>query len=252
MSRKHYTIALLMLAGGVMVSGDLFAQRGRYPRPHRVYYPRYAPVRSFVVNRPFVSINFGGIHYRYQHGYFYRPYGSVFSVVVPPVGIHISTLPLGYRRVYVGPSLYYYYNGVFYLPKADRRYEVVAPPLGADVDALPPGAKVTVIDGRKYYELNGTFYEELISSENQLYYKVVGTDGVLNTTSAAGAEPAGEDPEVDAPAPVGPRMGDRLETLPAGAKQVVINGEKFYTSPAGYYYKEVIEGNKVLYEVVGK
>lgn len=255
MSRKHYTIAIVMVVGMVLISGDLLAQRGRYPRGYRGYYPRYVPARSFMMNRPFVSIQFGGSHYRYQHGFFYRPYGSVFSVVVPPVGIRIATLPPGYRRVYAGPDPYYYYNGTYYRPGTDRQYEVVAPPLGAEIDRLPPGAKVTVINGQKYYELAGTFYEEMISSENELYYKVVGTDGVLNTTSGGNEnwdDSMDEDDDSNSRLPAGPRMGDRFETLPPDAKEVVINGEKYYTTHSGFYYKEVIEGRKVLYEVVGK
>jgi hypothetical protein len=38
-----------------------------------------------------------------------------------------------------------------------------------------------VIDGQKYYEQNGTFYKEQVDQNNRLSYKVVGTDGVLNT-----------------------------------------------------------------------
>lgn len=252
MSRKNYSIAIVMLLGMILISGDLLAQRGRYPRNYRGYYPRYAPARSFMVNRPFVSIQFGGSRYRYQQGYFYRPYGSVFSVVLPPVGIRITTLPPGYRRVYVGPDPYYYYNGIYYRTNADRQYEVVAPPLGAEIDQLPPGAKVTVINGQKYYELGGTFYEELISSENELYYKVVGTDGVLNTTSGENDFREGNDEDVEERLPAGPRMGDRFEKLPPDTKEIVIKGEKLHVSPAGFYYKEVIDGNKLLYEVVGK
>ena len=58
--------------------------------------------------------------------------------------------------------------------------------------------------------------------------------------------------EVEERLPAGPRMGDRFETLPADSKEIVLKGEKLYLSPSGFYYKEVIDGNKLLYEVVGK
>ena len=80
----------------------------------------------------------------------------------------------------MGPNPYYYFNGIFYRPHANQ-YQVVAPPLGAVVNKLPSGAKVRVIDGQKYYEQNGTFYKEEVDQNNRLSYKVVGTDGVLNT-----------------------------------------------------------------------
>ena len=234
-----YLIIFTMLAC-LLVASDTYGQRGRYRG--RGYGNRYYPYRSYAYNRPFVSLHFGGSNYRYQHGYFYRPYGSVFQISVPPFGVRIGTLPMGYRRVYVGADPYYYYNGTYYRGVPDNQYEVVAPPLGASVDALPPGAKLTVIDGNKYYVLGGTYYQEEISDKNELYYVVVGTDGVLNTDQAN--EPA--------PQPQGPQMGDRFENLPTDAKPVVIQGEKFYTTASGLYYKEVVEGNKVYYEVVGK
>jgi hypothetical protein len=163
--------------------------------------------------------------------------------VIPPFGIRISSLPVGYRRIYVGPSPYYYYGGVYYRPYSRNQYEVVKPPLGAVVSDLPPGAQVTVIDGKKYYENNGTYYEENITPNNELEYIVVGTDGVLNTAPAE---------EAEEPISTGPQIGDRFEDLPADSKAVVINGEKLFSSPSGLYYKEVIVGNKVYYEVVGK
>jgi hypothetical protein len=99
-----------------------------------------------------------------------------------------------------------------------------------------------VIDGKKYYQLNGTYYEESINADSELEYTVVGTDGVLNTTGTVETTEA----------PRGPAVGDRFDDLPADSKSVVINGAKLYLAPSGLYYKEVIEGNKVSYEVVGK
>jgi hypothetical protein len=81
---------------------------------------------------------------------------------------------------YIGPNPYYYFNGIFYRPHANQ-YEVVAPPLGAVVNKLPSGAKARVINGQKYYEHNGTFYKEVLDQNNRLSYRVVGTDGILNT-----------------------------------------------------------------------
>ena len=246
MKTKRYLIfSLFALMLGLFFASDVAAQsrryRGGYSRGYsRGYYGGYHPYRSYGYNRPFVSVQFGGIPYRYQQGYFYRPYGSSFQVVIPPIGVRIATLPVGYRRMYVGPDPYYFYNGVYYRSHADNEYEVVAPPLGATVNSLPAGAKATVIDGNKYYELNGTYYQEDITDDNKLVYTVVGTDGVLDT---------GSDNDE---APQEPQMGDRFDTLPADAKPVVIQGEKFYTTPSGLYYKEVVEDKKVYYEVVGQ
>jgi uncharacterized protein DUF6515 len=259
MKRKRYALsAMLLIAVSLIFSGNLSAQPGRYRYNHGHeyayghsyrsyehgyrYYPapvRYYPSRIYYSSRPYVNILFGGMSYRYQEGYYYRPHGSTFHVVIPPFGIRVSTLPFGYHSFYVGPTAYYYYGGVFYRPHSNQ-YEVIAPPLGAIVNELPPGAKVTVIDGKKYYEENGTYYEESITDNNQLEYTVVGTDGVLNT-----------DQSTNENVKSGPAVGDRFDELPGDSKPVVINGEKLYVSPSGLYYKEVIDGNRVYYEVVG-
>lgn len=258
MQRKHYTLVLMLIIAGTLVAGDLMAQRGRYYRgPYRSYYPRFIPARPFMAQRPFVYIHFGGIPYRYQHGFFYRPMGGVLSLVFPPVGIRLRTLPPGYRRVYVGPDPYYYYNGIYYRSRPDREFEVVAPPLGAEVHRLPPGAIVMVINGKKYYEMNGTYYEEIISEENVLYYRVVGTDGVLITTTDDESvnleeNDNGEDSLIHQEERDLLRLGDRLEQLPVDAKEVFIDGVKYYSTPSGYYYREVKEGNRIFYELVGK
>src|SRR5689334_6932382 len=118
MKTKRYSFFIVFgVVAFLLLSADSFAQRGRYHhnRPGRGYGRNYYPsYRSYAYNRPFISLNFGGYSYRYQHGYFYRPYGSVFRVSVPPFGIRIATLPPGYHRVYAGPNPYYYYNGVYY------------------------------------------------------------------------------------------------------------------------------------------
>jgi len=230
----------LTLIACLVFSSTSFAQWGRHRYDRGYHNQHYYPYRSYSFFHPFVSVHFGRYNYRYQHGYFYRPYGSVFQVVVPPFGVRIATLPFGYRSFYIGPNPYYYYNGIYYRPYANE-YEVVSPPLGAVVDELPPRARVRVIDGQKYYEQNGTYYKEEINENDRLSYTVVGTDGVLNTNS-----------DTNGNVPSEPQIGDRIDKLPADSKTVVINGEKLYSTSSGLYYKEVIAGNKVYYELVGK
>ena len=134
MKINRYTFAVVFLiTASLLFSSDIFAQgrsrqrrgngynnynRGynnynRYPSSRYYHHPvRYYPRRNYYYNNPYVSIYHGGIGYRYQQGYYYRPYGSTFRFVIPPFGIRISTLPIGYRSFNVGPSPYYYYGGV--------------------------------------------------------------------------------------------------------------------------------------------
>jgi hypothetical protein len=158
----------------------------------------------------------------------------------PSFGFRLSVLPFGYTRVVVGSVPYFYNQGVYYRNYSSGGYEVVAPPLGATVSVLPPGAKSTTINGEQYYELGGTFYQQ----EDRNSYRVVGTDGVLNTYD----EDNGTQPVDDNPVPL---TGSRFEQLPPDSKPVVINQQKYYMSPDGVYYQEVMENNKLLYEVAG-
>jgi hypothetical protein len=240
-TQRYSYLFVLTLITCLFFSLTGFAQRGRY-NYNRGYHGNYYSQRSYSYSRPYVSVHLNSYGYGYPHRYYYPSYRSSIGLVIPPFGVRIATLPYGYRSFYVGPNPYYYYNGNYYRPYA-HQYETVAPPLGAVVDELPPAARVKVIDGLKYYELNGTYYQEETDANNQLSYRVVGTDGVLNTEN-------GND-ERDVPSSE-PAIGDRINKLPGDSKAVIIQGQKLYNTPSGLYYKEVIEGNKVHYELVGK
>jgi len=156
--------------------------KGYYGHPYAYAHPPVYVHPPVYMHPPvyYPPIYYGGYYYQFYNGCFYRPYGAYFQMVVPPIGITIGALPPGYFGFYMGPTPYYYFNGIFYHPTGNQ-YEVVAPPLGAVVDKLPQGSKVKVINGEKYYELNGTYYKEQFDDRNRLSYRVVGTDGVLNT-----------------------------------------------------------------------
>ncbi|HMI77841.1 MAG TPA: DUF6515 family protein, partial [Ferruginibacter sp.] len=186
------------------------------------YYPR--PIyRSRPIYRPI-----------YRSPYAYGHFG-------PRFGVRINILPVGYSRIYVGPNPYYYNSGVYYRPYSSGGYEVIAPPLGAVVSQLPSDAKVTVIDGQKYYQVGGTFYQEEMVDNNGLAYRVVGTDGVINTVDPGQEESTEMYNEL-------PAIGNRYDQLPADSKVEIINQQKYFVS-GGVYYREVIEGDKIRYEV---
>lgn len=229
---------------GLLLAGSLFAQRGRgyYKSSKHYNYNRFA-----VAVRP---------------GYNYRPYYRpvpVYRPVTRPVfhssrsyfhfgpvfGFRVNLLPSGFNRIYVGANPYYYNNGVYYRPYDRGGYEVVAPPLNALVNNLPSNATVTIIDGQKYYQVGGTFYQEEITANNKLKYRVVGTDGVLNT----GHEYMNDDEDLAVVDEAIPALGDRYEALPGDAKVQVINKKKYFVTTGGVYYKEIIENNQILFEV---
>ena len=245
MSTRNYTQKSVWILGIVLLlaTAGAEAQRG-WGRPYRHHhgYNRYYGPRIYAFPRSYVSVGFAGIHYRYYGGYFYRPFPGYFRAVAPPIGVHISILPPGCRRIYVGSYPYYYYNGTYYSPsERSHEYTVVSPPYGAKVPELPADAQAVVIDGQKYYVLDGTYYKEEIDADNKLWYTVVGLNGELGSDGAREENRANDD-----------RVGDRVDKLPEGCRTIVISGKKYFESPSGLYYEEVISPNKVYYEVVGK
>ncbi len=151
-----------------------------YNRP--IYSPRnpswqygYLPRRnSYFYGLPstYLSINFGGIGYRYWGGVFYRPYNNLFTVIAPPVGIFINVLPVGYRRIYVHDYPYYYYNGTYYDQRGPN-YVVVSPPVGAVVESLPAGYETVVIDGETFYTSDGVQYKPVVQESGEIWYEVI-------------------------------------------------------------------------------
>jgi Family of unknown function (DUF6515) len=242
----------------LVISESLFAQHGRRGRGNS-----YGNSRGRNYNyypRPQVSVNIGPrYNYRsyprpiYRSRPVYRPiyrpiYRSPYAYrhFGPRFGVRINVLPVGYSRVYVGPNPYYYNSGVYYRPySSGGGYEVTAPPLGAVVSQLPSDAKVTVIDGQKYYQVGGTFYQEEVSGNSDVAYRVVGTDGVINTVdgSQGGQEEMSEEMYNELPA-----IGNRYDALPEGSTVEIINQQKYFVAN-GVYYREVIEGDKIRYEV---
>jgi len=196
-------------------------------------YNNYRSGRSgYSYNRPGTSYRYG---YRPNY-YHYRPYYSYYNYYRPFLGFRINVLPFGYYPFYFGPDQFYYSGGLFYR-QYENNYEVVAPPVGAEVPSLPSGAQKVTINGQDYYEYKGVYYTESTNADGKTVYVVAGKDGVLNTGDT-------ESPNY--------QIGDVIDQLPEGCREVTIKNEKYYVSPDDVYYEEVIDGNKTGYRVIGK
>jgi len=234
---KKASSFLVLFAVAVLNTSSVSAQH---------FFPRFAPVHGLA---PVARVGFGHT--------FINPF-RVYAFY-PTLGLRLSVLPYGFFSFYIGPDPFYFYNGIYYR-RVDDYYEVVAPPLGAKVPRLPRGAKVTVIDGNKYYVYQGTYYIEEVNENNKVFYKVVGTNGVLNQQPQAPTV-QGTVPAPNAPAPTPspaapivkePQVGDIVNQLPENSQPVYLNGKKYYESPEKVYYQEIIDNGKTIYKVVGK
>ena len=256
---KNIKITAVMILA-LLLSFGAFAQRGRGSHNNH-----YNPHNNYNRSRVIISV---GSRYNYRPAYrpVYRPYyrpAPVCHAVVrpyyrprtsyipygPSFGFRLNVLPFGYSSFYQGSNPYYYNEGVYYRPYNGGGYQVVEPPLNATVNKLPSSAKATVIDGQKYYQIGGTFYQEEINENNKLVYRVVGTDGVLNTDNGNDSPNAYNNKELNAVDEAIPTIGSRFDELPHDSKVQVINQQKYFVSTNGIYYKEVIEGDKIRYEV---
>ncbi len=212
------------------------AQRGR----GRHYGHSYYHGRS-AYYRPSFSVGFRTGYYPHYGSYYYRHRYNFYRPFTPRFGVRVMVLPSGYRRIYAGAYPYYYYGGVYYAPLAGRGYQTVKPPIGARISELPGDAQAVVIDGQQYYVIDGTYYREITTRDNNVEYEVVRTDGRMSRT---------DDVNHVTQDNYAPQPGDRVSKLPSGSRSVVIKGKKYYESPDGVYYEEIISPNKVYYEVV--
>ena len=260
--KSFKTSAVMLMA--FLLSFGAFAQRGRSQHNNN-----YNSHNNYNRSRVTVSV---GSRYNYRPAYrpayrpvyrpYYRPtpvyrtysysgYRRPVSYVRygPSFGFRLNVLPFGYSSFYQGSNPYYYNDGVYYRPYNGGGYQVVEPPLNATVNNLPSSAKATVIDGQKYYQIGGTFYQEEFNEKNKLVYRVVGTDGVLNTDNGNGSPNDYNNNDLNAVDGAIPTIGSRYDELPQDSKVQVINQQKYFISTNGIYYKEVIEGDKIRYEV---
>ncbi|WP_255547596.1 DUF6515 family protein [Mucilaginibacter sp. dw_454] len=162
----------------------------------------------------------------------------------PSLGFYFDALPFGYYPFYMGSSLFYYSNGIFYQPYNDG-YEVTAPPVGAAVPSLPKAAKSIMIDNQQFFEFNGVYYKIVINDKGDKVYVVAGKDGVLNTDNGDGGNgnDAGTVNQV-------PRVGDIVDQLPENARRVTLNGKKYYVTAEDIYFEETkdAQGN-IVYRI---
>ena len=76
-----------------------------------------------------------------------------------------------------------------------------------------------------------------LASDGKTVYIVAGKDGVLNTTEGS----------VDTH-----NIGDIINQLPEGCREVTIKNEKYFVSPDDVYYEEIVDGTNITYRVIGK
>ncbi len=136
---RHVAVVATLLMSSLLalpVHADRGRDRDAHSRDHREGRSRDAfryPSRGAVVNRipPGHRVySHRGSRYHYHDGIWYRPFGSHFMVVVPPIGLVVPILPSAAVVLTIGGRPYYRYGSVYYVHQHDG-YRVVEPPAEA-------------------------------------------------------------------------------------------------------------------------
>ena len=135
--------------------------------------------------------------YYFSDGYFYQYNNDEYTVVEPPVGALIKSLPSNAKSIVINGQQYYELNGVYYLPvkmeDGTVQYEIagkdgqlnteangtttVVPKIGDVVTKLPPDCRKVSLNGNTLYvSEDGIYYQETRDSNNNKVYKIVGLE----------------------------------------------------------------------------
>jgi hypothetical protein len=168
---------------------------------------------GFRLPHGYAEVTVGNDHYYHHRGRFYRhdPRHG-FVVVRAPRGAHVRGLPPRAIRVYVGRTVYYRYDDIYYQPAPDGYVVVDAP-----VKVVKPA---TVVD-EDYQSiwLNNTEY---LFKDGQFFRKT--PDGLIWTEAPLGA---------------------MTKTLPADATSIWYEGTEYFETD-NVYFRKTADGFKVV------
>jgi hypothetical protein len=189
--------------------GGFYYNRGFYGS---LYYPRLGFSLGFLPYG-YYPFYWGNAEFFYDDGFFYQYNNDQYTVVEPPIGAAITSLPANAQAITINGQQYYESNGVYYQP-------------------------ITKDDGTVAYQVAG--------KDGQL-------DTGTGTTDNSGYTNGGNNNGNNAPAAVAPpRVGDMFYSLPPDSRKIRINGQQFLVSPDDYYYQETRDTNgSKAYKVVG-
>jgi len=164
------------------------------------YNSYYAPRLGFSVGYlpyGYYPFYWDDYQYFYSQGLYYQFENDQYTVVEPPVGAEVSTLPPNAQSIVINGQQYYEVNGVYYEPitKDDGTlsYQIAgkdgelntdnqgvdnapAPPqVGDIITTLPPNCRKININGQKLYlSEDGIYYQAVLDQDGNKVYKIVG------------------------------------------------------------------------------
>jgi hypothetical protein len=173
--------------------GYNYHNRGYYSS---YYLPRLG-YRCNALPYGYFPFYYGDFQYFYADGLFYQYADDEYTVVEPPIGAEVKTLPDKAQSIVINGQQYYELDGVYYEPvtKDDGTvvYEVVGkdgelnttnsvqdqqpqgPQMGDIVNQLPPDCRRIKVNGQRLYvSPDGIYYQEIVDANGNTTYKIVG------------------------------------------------------------------------------
>jgi hypothetical protein len=170
---------------------------------HGYYNSYYLPRLGFTIGvlpYGYYPFYFGDLQYFYSSGLYYEYENSQYTVVEPPLGAEITSLPQDAQAISINGQQYYELNGVYYQPTTKDDGTVVyviagkdgelntdtdnntvqdqqpqGPQIGDIVNQLPPNCKKISLNGQKLYlSPDGVYYQQQVDDNGNTMYKIVG------------------------------------------------------------------------------
>jgi len=181
--------------------GGYWGDHGYYHNNHGYYNTYYSPRLGFTCGAlpyGYYPFYWGDYQYFYSDGLFYQYDDDQYTVVEPPIGAQLTTLPDKAQSIVINGGQYYEEDGVYYQPvtKDDGTivYEVVGkdgelttagataqdqqpqgPQMGDVVNQLPPDCrKIKVSNQKLWVSPDGIYYQEQADTNGNKTYKIVG------------------------------------------------------------------------------
>ena len=169
------------------------------------------------------------MQYYYSNGYYYDYDNGQYTVVEPPVGAQVTSLPSGAQSITINGQQYYELNGVYYVP-------------------------ITKDDGSLAYEIAGKDGElNTDNGDDQSQYDPApptDNDQGYNNAPAPQQEQQAEPQARNGSADL--QVGDLVQSLPKDSRGVTVNGQRLFVSPDDVYYKKTIDNDgNIAYKIVG-
>jgi len=180
--------------------GGYWANRGYYHYNHGYYKSYYSPRLGFrcrILPYGYYPFFWGDYQYYLCDGLFYTYDNDEYTVVEPPIGAEVTTLPEKAQSIVINGQQYYECDGVYYEPITKDDGTVVymvagkdgelntganvqddqpqGPQLGDIVSQLPQDCRKIKVNGEKLWiSPDGVYYQELLAADGTKTYKIVG------------------------------------------------------------------------------